>query len=173
MSKTICSLNEVNSMDLEEFEAVLGPIFEKSAWIARETWTKRPFPSKDHLRESLIETVTSHPENDLLALIRAHPDLAARVQERSALTAESFSEQRSSGLWDFPADEATAFRERLAAYREKFGFPFIICARLSTPQEILRALETRFGHTAPEEVISAWEEIQKIATLRLNDLISD
>ncbi len=166
-------MQEVNSMDLETFGAVLGPIFEKSAWIARETWSRRPFPSKDHLRQCLFETVTSHSDDDLLALIRAHPDLAARLQERPSLTAESFSEQSSSGIWDLPDNKVTTLRENLSSYRDKFGFPFIICARHSTPQEIERALQTRIGHTPSEEIISAWAEIQKIATLRVNDLISD
>lgn len=160
-------------MDLEEFQAVLGPIFEKSSWIARESWSRRPFQSKNHLLQCLFETVRAHSDDDLLALIRAHPDLAARLQERPSLTEESFNEQKSSGLWDLPDDKVAILREGLSSYRTKFGFPFIICARRSSPQEIVRALQTRTGHTHPEEINSAWEEIQKIATLRLNDLISD
>ncbi|MEO0586253.1 MAG: 2-oxo-4-hydroxy-4-carboxy-5-ureidoimidazoline decarboxylase, partial [Planctomycetota bacterium] len=58
-----------------------------------------------------------------------------------------------------------------AAYRERFGFPFVICAREHRKQAILEAMPVRLENDRATEVATAIEEILKIARLRLADLI--
>jgi 2-oxo-4-hydroxy-4-carboxy-5-ureidoimidazoline decarboxylase len=69
------------------------------------------------------------------------------------------------------ADELARFQQLNAAYRERFGFPFIICARLNARDAILRSMQQRIDHSAEEEHATALAEIEKIAWLRLEDLL--
>ena len=59
-----------------------------------------------------------------------------------------------------------------AQYREKFGFPFILCVRLNNAGTILEAFAKRLKNDRAKEIGVALEEISKIARLRLADVIS-
>jgi 2-oxo-4-hydroxy-4-carboxy-5-ureidoimidazoline decarboxylase len=102
-----------------------------------------------------------------MALIQAHPDLVGRA----VLTAESKDEQAAAGLGDLTEEEIEAFRRNNAAYREKFGFPFIICARMNKKDAILEAFPRRLQNDAETEKKAALDEIHKIAALRLHDIL--
>ena len=70
-------------------------------------------------------------------------------------------------------EEAELFRKNNAAYRAKFGFPFVICARLNRKEAILDGFRARLPNSREQEIQTALQEIFKIAELRLNDLISN
>jgi 2-oxo-4-hydroxy-4-carboxy-5-ureidoimidazoline decarboxylase len=89
------------------------------------------------------------------------------------LTAESAREQASAGLNQLSPEEIALFQRHNAAYREKFGFPFVICARLNKKDAILEGFERRLPHSRGEEIQTALEEIFKIAALRLRDLVEE
>ena len=155
-------------MTRNEFAHVIGPVFEHSPWIAERSWEKRPFTSAQTLREALHDTVRSASDDEKLALIRAHPDLVGRA----VLTSESQSEQAAAGLGELTADEVAAFEKYNSAYRARFGFPFVICARRNKKEAILRAFPERLQNTPAKEIETALREIFQIAEIRLNDLIS-
>ena len=111
-------------------------------------------------------------EEQQLALIRAHPDLVGRAALAGTLTRESTDEQARAGLGQLSSQEILLFQENNAAYREKFGFPFVICARLNKKEAILAGFELRLKNSQTQEVRDALEEIFKIADLRLRDLFS-
>jgi OHCU decarboxylase len=102
-----------------------------------------------------------------MALIKAHPDLVGRA----VLTAESEGEQAAAGLGNLSAEETESFRRHNAAYRERFGFPFIICARMNRKDAILEAFPRRLQNDAAAEKKTALDEIHKIAALRLHDIL--
>ena len=56
------------------------------------------------------------------------------------------------------------------AYGERFGFPFIICVRLTDKAGILAAMEQRLGNDRETEIATAIAEIGEIVRLRLRDL---
>jgi OHCU decarboxylase len=105
-----------------------------------------------------------------LALIRAHPDLVGRAALAGTLTRESNGEQASAGLNVLSPTEIELFQKQNAAYRAKFSFPFVICARLNKKEAILAGFEQRLKNSSMQEVQTALEEIFKIAELRLRDL---
>src|SRR5437867_12885913 len=165
------TLAEVNSLSRHEFVRVIGPVFEHSPWIAEAAWPKRPFASVEQLHQALAETVRDAGEEKQLALIRAHPDLVGRAALAGTLTRESTSEQASAGLNQLTPEEIETFRKFNASYREKFGFPFVICARLNKKEAILSGFERRLPQSRQQEMKTALEEMGKIAYLRLQDLI--
>jgi 2-oxo-4-hydroxy-4-carboxy-5-ureidoimidazoline decarboxylase len=167
------TLLQLNSLSRDEFVRIVGPVFEHSSWIAEETWSKRPFADVEQLHQALLETVQNASEAQQLALIRAHPDLVGRAALAGMLTRESTGEQASAGLNQLTPSEIESFQTNNAAYKEKFSFPFVICARLNKKEAILKGFETRLKNSREQEIKTALEEIFKIAELRLRDLIPD
>ncbi len=166
------SLAGLNELSREDFLRVIGPIFEHSPWIAELTWAKRPFASAGALHRAMCETVLASDEPKKLALIRAHPDLAGRAARAGTLTAASTREQASGGLDELSEEEAARFDRYNRAYRERFGFPFVICARQNKKEAMLAGFERRLKNSPPQEIETALAEIFKIAELRLGDLIA-
>ncbi len=160
-------LAEINALGRNEFTSVVGPVFENSPWIAERAWANRPFASVTDLHAKLCAIVDAASTREKLSLVGAHPDLADRLD----LTAESEREQRSAGLRELTDDELARFRHANRGYREKFGFPFVICARMNDKQTMLDAFAARLQNPPEVELNTALSEIFKIAKLRLMDLI--
>ncbi|MBJ7260059.1 MAG: 2-oxo-4-hydroxy-4-carboxy-5-ureidoimidazoline decarboxylase [Chthoniobacterales bacterium] len=160
-------LAELNAAPEEEFVRAIGPVYEHSPHFARCVAGQRPFTDTEHLRHALQQEVNHAAGSEQMELIKAHPDLVGLI----ALTAESQSEQAAAGLMELSAEEAELFRRHNAAYREKFGFPFIICARMNKKDAILEAFPRRLQNDAAAEKKAALDEIHKIAALRLHDIL--
>jgi len=165
------ALAQLNQLPQAAFTAALGHLFEHSPWVAEEAWRKRPFRDAAHLHAGLCATLRAAPADRQLALIRAHPDLAGRLAQQQKLTAESAREQASAGLDHLTDAELAEFTRNNAAYQAKFAFPFVICARLNAKAAILAAMTARLRNEPPVERDTALAEIEKIAWLRLKDLL--
>lgn len=165
------SLATLNMLDRVSFVAELGHLFEHSPWVAEETWLRRPFRDEAQLHAELCATMRGADRTRQLELIRAHPDLAGRLAQQRQLTTESTREQASAGLDALSAEELATFQSMNERYRQRFQFPFIICARLNAKGAILSAMESRVGNDAEVEFATALGEIEKIARLRLADVL--
>jgi OHCU decarboxylase len=165
------TMEEINSADQASFTASLGHLFEHSPWVAEGTWGRRPFRDGRHLHAELCATMRGASREKQRALICAHPDLAGRLAQQNQLTAESRKEQASAGLTALSAEELAVFQRLNTAYRERFGFPFVICARLNARETILRAMQERMNNSEEQEHATALGEIEKIAWLRLEDVL--
>jgi 2-oxo-4-hydroxy-4-carboxy-5-ureidoimidazoline decarboxylase len=171
MAMTPLTLGEINVLDRDDFVARLGFVFESSPWIAAEAWHARPFRSLDHLHETMCEVMYDAAPGQKLALIRAHPDLVGRAALTGTLSPESKGEQASAGLNRLSAEEVAEFTRLNGLYREKFGFPFVICARENKKESILAGFDARLHNSRKQEIATALAEVAKIARLRLLDII--
>jgi len=169
----VTELARLNQLSEAEFLATLGGVHEHSPWIAEQAFAKRPFPNRDHLVAAMRGIVDSASEEQKLALIRAHPDLAGKLARAGSLTPESRHEQAGLGLDRLNDEEYDRFSTLNAAYRERFGFPFIMCARLTTKDGVLAAFLTRLKNNRISEIAAALEQIHHIARLRTEDLIAN
>lgn len=165
------SIEELNELDRAAFVAAVGSVFESSPWIAERAWARRPFRGRDDLHRALCAVVVEAPEQERIALIRAHPDLVGRAALAGALTVESAREQSSAGLDRLTPEEVARFADLNRRYRDKFGFPFVICARENKKQSILEGFAARLPNAREAEMGMALEQIARIARLRLADLI--
>jgi OHCU decarboxylase len=166
------SIAALNAADRATFVAAIGFAFEHSPWIAEAAWELRPFVSIDALHAALVAVLAAAPDELRIALIAAHPDLAGRVAREGRLTDASRDEQAAAGLDRLSPEEIARFDAANAAYRARFGFPFVICARENDTASILAALERRARNDRPTETAIALSEIAKIARLRLHDAVS-
>jgi 2-oxo-4-hydroxy-4-carboxy-5-ureidoimidazoline decarboxylase len=139
-------------------------LFEHSPWVEGRADAR---PSSGDRHADLMAVVRDASPEEQLALIRAHPELAGKAAV--ALTEASAAEQASAGLDRLSQAEFDRFHALNAAYREKFGFPFIICVRLTDKAGILAAMERRLMNDRDTEIAAALDEIGKIVRLRLED----
>jgi OHCU decarboxylase len=167
------SLADLNACDLPRFLEVCGPLYEHSPWVAERAFARRPFASLESLHAALVQAVADAAADEQLALIRAHPDLVGRLAREGRLTAASTGEQAAAGLDALSASEVDAFEQFNREYRNRFGFPFVICARENRKDAILAAFPVRLGHTAEQERATALAEIGKIGRLRLLNAVSE
>jgi 2-oxo-4-hydroxy-4-carboxy-5-ureidoimidazoline decarboxylase len=168
----VLRLEDLNAMEEDAFAGALGGVFEHSPWVPRAAYAARPFASVDDLQRALEAAMRAAPRARQLDLTRAHPELAGREARAGELTAESAGEQARAGLDRLSADEVRALGELNCAYRERFGFPFVVCVREHTKDSILAWGSERLGHATDEEIVVALGEIAKIAGLRLRDLVA-
>jgi OHCU decarboxylase len=162
------SLAEINTMPREQFVLQFGGVLEHSPHFARRAAEARPFADFEEVHAAFSSAIDHAPAEEKITLLRAHPDLADRM---ARLTGASTNEQASAGLDALVEVELEEFKRLNATYRERFEFPFIICARLNSKDAILAAFRERLDHSSEQEFATALAEVKKIARLRLLDLI--
>jgi OHCU decarboxylase len=165
------TLAQINGLEQAAFTGALGRVFEHSPWVAGLTWAKRPFADLGTLHAALCKAVSDSEQWRQLELIRAHPDLVGRAAQSGTLTPESAKEQARAGLGQLSQPEIELFQRFNRSYHKRFGFPFVICARLNKKAAILAGFADRLKNTREQEIATALGEIFKIARLRLEDLV--
>jgi 2-oxo-4-hydroxy-4-carboxy-5-ureidoimidazoline decarboxylase len=107
---------------------------------------------------------------ELLALLRAHPQLAGQEAQAGTLTASSDIEQQGAGLKSLSAAELARMNALNAAYQARHGFPFIVCVRHYTKAGIFHELARRAALDTRDELTEALNQIAAITRLRLDIL---
>jgi len=161
-------------MSRDEFVATYGSIFEHSPWIAERAFELELGAAHDTaggLHNALARMFRSSSEEERRGVLRAHPDLAGKLAQANRLTAESTSEQAGAGLDALTDEERNMFTRLNDAYTEKHGFPFIIAVRDNTKASIKSAFERRIGNDSAAELAEACRQVERIAELRLRDLL--
>lgn len=161
------TLASLNGLDLPAFRDAVGWVFEHSPWVAERAWRNRPFATLESLHSAMVDAVAEASPAEQLSLIRAHPDLGTRAR----MSAASDSEQTGAGLDRLTPAEFDRLHRLNAAYRERFGFPFIYAVKGAGKHSILAALETRLAAEPEAERAAALAQIYRIAQFRLESLI--
>lgn len=163
-----------STLNRQGFVAAFGAIFEHSPWIAEAAFDaglSANADSAEGLHRALCAVLRSAPRDRKEALIQAHPDLAGRLARAGQLTAESSKEQASAGLDSLSDADYGRFIALNDAYKAKFGFPFIMAVKGRRVDEILAAFEARLQNDAEAEFAEAMTQIERIALLRLRDIL--
>jgi OHCU decarboxylase len=171
-------LEQVNRMSRDEFVDTFGRLFQggpdtRSAVVGR-AYDRRPFADTANLRAAFQEALFSAPHEEQRALMTTYPDLGADAVADGDEGEESARDQASVGLdrlADEDHDELVALTE---AYREKFGFPLIVCVRDSGSRDrVLAEGQLRLANSPAQEHAAALIEIAKVANRRFSDLVAD
>jgi len=165
------TITDLNNLDREDFTSALSSIFEGPPWIVSEVWEARPFASVEDLHHALCDVMYSAPQEKQVELIRAHPDLVGKAALAGTLSPESTREQSAAGLDRLTPEQIEEMGRLNAEYKEKYDFPFVICARENKLASILAGFHTRLNNPPDTEIRTALDEVATIAWLRLNDLI--
>jgi 2-oxo-4-hydroxy-4-carboxy-5-ureidoimidazoline decarboxylase len=170
------TIDDLNAKDRIAFVEAVGFVFEDSPWVAERAWDLRPFTSLDALHDAMTSMVAAAAPDEQVALLRAHPDLgdrAALEPDTSEMSAASKREQTGAGLAILTRAEVDRLSMLNAAYREKFGFPFLYAVKGSTKHDILGALERRMASTPAAEYEEALRQVYRIARFRLEELMGE
>ncbi|RWO31761.1 MAG: allantoinase PuuE [Mesorhizobium sp.] len=163
-----------SKMEFEAFVQAFGGVFEHSPWIAERAYELELGPAHDSaggLHNALCRVFRGASETERLSVLNAHPDLAGKLAQAKRLTTESAKEQASAGLEALTDKERELFSKLNAAYVTSFGFPFIIAVKGKTKEEILAEFEARIGNSRAVEFETACKQVERIALLRLKDML--
>ena len=152
---------------------MLGDVFEGSPWFARRAHRHGPFSSRAALIRAMTRVFEEAPEEEQLAFIRAHPDLAGKAARARDLEPDSTREQASAGLDRLSETDFTLFMDLNRRYREKFGFPFIIAVRDHTLDGIIEAFQRRLGSDQQTERAEALANVGRIVSLRIAQKVGE
>ena len=179
-----------NVMERSQFVAAFENVVEHTPKVAEQLYEKRPFRDNHQFLGSLDHVIDSLSEQDKVkhkslycswsrdnpfkvTILVAHPDLAGKLADQNLLTPESTFEQREAGLHLLTVEQKQKLKSLNDAYRDKFGFTFIICARENKAAAILEGLTKRLVSTREEEIKTGIGEVKKIARLRAVDILKN
>jgi OHCU decarboxylase len=164
-----------SQMDRDRFVARFGGIYEHSPWIAERAHALELGPAHDSatgLANALARAFRRATPDERLRVLKSHPDLAGKLAVAKRLTAGSTAEQASAALDALTDADRATFQTLNADYTAKHGFPFIIAVRDNTKDSILAAFHTRLAHDTATEFATACAQVERIATLRLKDILT-
>jgi 2-oxo-4-hydroxy-4-carboxy-5-ureidoimidazoline decarboxylase len=161
----------------DEFLSRFGTVFENRPDLAAQAWDSGGGVDLSQgaagIHAAFVAVLRDLPPDTLLAFLNGHPDLAARTARPADLTEDSQREQGSAGLDGLDAAAGARLLEQNRAYRDRFGFPFIMAVKGRQPAEILAALESRLRNGETEERAEALRQVERILLLRLKDRLGE
>ena len=166
------SVRDLNRMAVSDFTAGFGDVAEHSPWIAERAAGARPFADRDGVVDAFAAALRGAARDEQLAVLRAHPDLAGRAAVRGELAEESGREQAGAGLDRLTPEEFERFTALNAAYRARFGIPFIFAVKGATKEMILAAFEERRANGREAELENATDHVCRIMRFRIEDRVA-
>lgn len=173
VSRPSAALERLNQLPDADARPLLTRCCGAARWV-EGMLQARPFASLEALfarADSLWRELDASDYRDAFA---HHPEIGAELDElrrKFAATADLSQREQASVAH---ASDATlrALRDGNRAYRERFGYSFIVCATGKSADEMLQLLERRLANDSELELAVAAEEQAKITRLRLEQLVS-
>ena len=160
-------IKKINNLDKSEFLTIFGNIFEKSKWISEKVFDLKPYDSLESFTSKILEVYDNSNKETILKILNLHPELAIEKK----LTSNSESEQTKANLKECTPKEFNEFKKLNFDYKKKFNFPFIIAVKGKKKTEILNIFKERINKSIEDEFLEAKNQVKKIATFRLKELI--
>tara|TARA_B000000475_G_scaffold262299_1_gene247746 strand:+ start:425 stop:925 length:501 start_codon:yes stop_codon:yes gene_type:complete len=158
---------DINKINENEFTAIFGSVFEKSEWIAAETFKLKPFKNSQDLIDKMIKIYETCSNDKITKILNLHPKLAIEKK----LTSFSSKEQTGAKLDQCSKEELDEFNQLNFDYEKKFQFPFIIAVKGKNKDEILENFRSRINNDYVKEFQEAKKQVVKIALFRLNEIL--
>lgn len=168
------SLNELNEASREEFTAALRPLFNNETWPLDLAWQSRPFSDVNELRAAIQVAVLTADAERRDALIHDYPAMDELLLASADEAANISADRGSLGLSELDDVQTKRITELSAAYRERFGMPFV--AYLDTNDTVERVIDAgvrRLANSDAQEYRIALSEIVEIANDRFDILLAD
>ena len=156
----------LNMINENEFITIFGSIFEKSEWIATETFKQKPFKNPQDLINKMMMIYQSCSVDKIIEILNLHPKLAIEKK----LTSFSSKEQTEAKLDQCSKNELEEFNQLNIDYEKKFKFPFIIAVKEKNKDEILKSFRIRMNNDYQKEFEEGKKQVMRIAIFRLNEI---
>ena len=162
------TIDNINGLNKSEFLAIFGNVFEKTESVALKVFELKPFKDSDDIVSKMLKIYEEYDRDKILQILNSHPELAIEKK----LTTESKLEQNSANLSECSKEEFEEFKKLNLEYKTKFGFPFIIAVKGKNKNEILVNFRERIQNDLNKEFLEAKNQVKKIASFRLKDILS-
>jgi 2-oxo-4-hydroxy-4-carboxy-5-ureidoimidazoline decarboxylase len=164
------ALDRLNRANREEATRILARCCGASRWVDTML-AHRPFADAAALRRAADAAFVRLGESDWLEAFSQHPKIGDAASLRAKFIANGqWSAEEQSGTTGAGEDVIAALAEGNAAYQERFGFIYIVCATGRSAAEMLADLRRRLNHTRAQELAIAAAEQRRITHLRLAKL---
>jgi 2-oxo-4-hydroxy-4-carboxy-5-ureidoimidazoline decarboxylase len=171
---------ELNEATVATAAGLLRPACASTRWIERMI-SGRPYRCVEALTAASDGVLATVGWPDIEHALAAHPRIGARLPDPGAAQDQgarpdgdapqhreaAWSRQEQSGTRDAGPDVQAGLRAGNAAYEERFGHVFLICATGMSAASMLAALQARLGHDPATEREVVRDELTKIVRLRL------
>ena len=162
------TIDNINGLKKSEFLSIFGNVFEKTESVALKVFELKPFKDSDDIVSKMLKIYEEYDRDKILQILNSHPELAIEKK----LTDESKFEQTSANLNECSEEEFEEFKKLNVEYKTKFGFPFIIAVKGKNKNEILVNFRERIQNDLNKEFLEAKNQVKKIASFRLKDILS-
>lgn len=165
------TLEDFNALNTADAERHLKDCNAAERWAVRLA-ARRPFTDVSAWKSTAEKIWQELGEQDYLQAFEAHPMIGDvdSLRKKYASTKAMASGEQSGAAG---ADEATLteLAKLNHAYKEKFGFIFIVFATGKSALEMLEILKGRIGNDRATEIRNAAAEQLKISFLRIDKLL--
>jgi OHCU decarboxylase len=169
---------EIDTASPQDAQAILRRACGSRRWVERML-SRRPFGSDAALQAAARHEWFALSENDWLEAFSYHPRIGDRALAPPEPAGEGgraarfpdtheLSAREQSGVSGASSEVIDQLATANAAYLDRFGFIFIVCATGKTAAEMLQLLRDRLHHDRAAELRIAAEEQAKITALRLS-----
>lgn len=170
---TKLSIDDVNKLSSIEFVNIFKNVVELWPKAAELVFLKHPFKNRTKLITHFNDYLKDLNINNKVAVLQSHPDLAGKLLDEKKLSNESTDEQMSAGLNQLTVKQSFQMLELNTKYKQKFGFPFVICVRQNNKIDcILDGFRNRLPNNRDQEINNGIEEVKRICQLRIEDIVN-
>lgn len=161
------TLPALNELAWASCAKVLENLLDLTPSLGAALAHRRPFKSAQHLVDELNLTLDGLPPSYIEAFLKRFSELA--LVPKSKLTKEH---KCCVGLDKLTDEQRAELTPLYTEYRDKFGFPFVLCAREAKAAELGMRLRSHLQATKAQELESGRKEAKKIARLRLLEVVA-
>jgi OHCU decarboxylase len=163
-------LAEFNSLPLARAEAALLDCCGSVPW-AKSVATQRPYTDVTALYQTADAVWRNLGRAGWLEAFGRHPQIGEKAASGS-VASRQWSEGEQAGAHSAAETTIERLAEGNRAYREKFGYIFIVCATGKSANEMLAILGERLHNDPGRELHIAAEQQRLITRLRLKKLLA-
>ncbi|XP_040575667.1 LOW QUALITY PROTEIN: 2-oxo-4-hydroxy-4-carboxy-5-ureidoimidazoline decarboxylase [Lepeophtheirus salmonis] len=152
----------------ESFLDLFGNVVERNLMIATLVYLKVDgvIVSKENIIQTFFEVMDNLSIENKVSILRMYPILGDKVPA-SAL--DSTNEQSYLGVKNVSQETLDYLNDLNQKYLNKFKFPFVICVKKKSFDEVLIEIAERCTKLYEEEVSLGVEEVKKICEIRILD----
>lgn len=152
--------------DDEQLRASLRACCAAESWVERII-AGRPYPSEAALAQTSDDATAALDDTGLAQALAGHPRIGARADGREG----AWSRQEQSAVAAAGDDVRTQLAAANAAYEQRFGHVYLVCATGRSAEELLAVCHDRLNNDPAEENDVVLTELAKINRLRLGKLL--
>jgi 2-oxo-4-hydroxy-4-carboxy-5-ureidoimidazoline decarboxylase len=163
----------LNALPREAAAEALTRCCGATRWV-QGMLARRPFSSHTGMFAAAVEVWAQLGPDDYREAFAHHPEIGSNLEElrKKFANTSAWSQAEQSSAMSASESTLRALRDGNQAYRERFGYSFIVCATGKSAEEMLALLQTRLKHEPDLELAIAAAEQAKITHLRLEKLES-